>query len=259
MTVTLERSFLRAFGPDAVEFLQSMLTNDVESLAPGEGCYALLLTPKARVIADLEVLRVDDDLLLGCPPAVVDQVLDTLVRARFRKKVQFEPAPCVLVWGDHADAVASLDSPAGPLRLLPHPVSGSGPVSDWEIARIESGMPRFGVDFGPESMPAEAGVVERAISFTKGCYPGQEPVARLRHRGHPNRQLRGLSFAGTAPATGSPVTGGGRELGTLTSVAESARYGTIGLAVLRREAEVGEAVDVKGVRASVRSLPFGRD
>jgi tRNA-modifying protein YgfZ len=259
MTVTLERSFLRAFGPDAVEYLQSMLTNDVESLAHGEGCYALLLTPKARVIADLEVLRVGDDLLLGCPPAVVDQVRDSLVRARFRKKVQFEPAPCVLVWGDHPDAVASLDSPAGPLRLLPRPVDESGATFEWEVARVESGMPRFGIDFGPESMPAEAGVVERAVSFTKGCYPGQEPVARLRYRGHPNRQLRGLAFAGAAPPTGSPVIGRGRELGTLTSVAESARYGPIGLAVLRREAEVGEAVEVDGVQASVRSLPFGRD
>lgn len=259
MAVTLHRSFLRAFGPDTVEYLQSMLTNDVESLAPGDGCYALLLTPKARVIADLEVLRVDDDLLLGCPPVAVDQVLDTLVGSRFRKKVQFEPAPCVLVWGDHADVVASLDSPAGPLRLLPRPVTESGAASDWEIARVESGMPRFGIDFGPESMPAEAGVVERAISFTKGCYPGQEPVARLRYRGHPNRQLRGLAFTGAVPPTGSPVIGGGRELGTLTSVAESARYGTIGLAVLRREAEVGEVVEVEGVQASVRSLPFGRD
>ncbi|HEY2868304.1 MAG TPA: hypothetical protein VGJ11_02285, partial [Gaiellales bacterium] len=87
MASVLDRAFLRASGPDAVAYLQSMVTNDVEAVEPGGGTYALLLTPKARVISDLEVFRVDGDLVLACPPQAVDDVVETLVRARFRKKV----------------------------------------------------------------------------------------------------------------------------------------------------------------------------
>ncbi|HEY2788513.1 MAG TPA: hypothetical protein VGI72_03605, partial [Gaiellales bacterium] len=100
MAAVLDRAFVRASGPDAVTYLQSMVSNDVEAVAPGEGTYALLLTPKARVIADLEVFRVDEDLVLACPPQAAGDVLETLVRARFRKKVALDPADYALVWGD---------------------------------------------------------------------------------------------------------------------------------------------------------------
>ena len=213
MAAVLDRAFVRASGPDAVAYLQSMVSNDVEAVAPGGGTYALLLTPKARVIADLEVFRTGDELVLACPPQTLDDVLGTLVRARFRKKVALEPADYALVWGDAADgALAELETPAGTHRLVAAaPADGGGSAQEWELARIEAGMPQFGAEFDGDSMPAEAGLEERAISFTKGCYPGQEPVARLHYRGHANRGVRGVRFDAALAAPGTPIEVGAWE------------------------------------------------
>ncbi len=259
MAAVLERGFLRASGRDAVTYLQSMVTNDVEALAPGAGTYALLLTPKARVIADLEVFRIGDDLVLACPPETVDDVLGTLLRARFRKQVAIEPAGHALVWGDADGALAQLETPIGTERLLASAPNGGGAASGdaFEVARIEAGIPRYGREFDGDSMPAEAGLVERAISFTKGCYPGQEPVARLHYRGRANRGLRGLRFAAPAPAPGTRVTVAGADVGRVTSVADSERFGPIGLAILRREVTDGADGDAGGTALQVVTLPFG--
>ena len=105
-------------------------------------------------------------------------------------------------------------------------------------------------------MPAEAGLVERAVSFTKGCYPGQEPIARLHYRGHANRGLRGLAFPGAPAEPGAAITADDREVGRVTSVADSPRFGAIGLAVLRSEVADRQKVDAGGHRAVVRPLPF---
>ena len=201
MAAVLDRAFVRASGPDAVAYLQSMVSNDVEAVAPGGGTYALLLTPKARVIADLEVFRVDADLVLACPPQAAGDVLETLVRARFRKKVALDPAGLRPRVGRRRRR-AGRARDAGRRRA---PAGGGarqrcGDGGRWELARIEAGMPRFGHEFDGASMPAEAGLETRAISFTKGCYPGQEPVARLHYRGHANRGVRGLRFDGAAAA-----------------------------------------------------------
>jgi len=254
----LDRAFVRASGPDAVAYLQSMVSNDVEAVAPGEGTYALLLTPKARVIADLEVFRVDDDLVLACPPQAAGDVLETLVRARFRKKVALDPADYALVWGTGGGgALAELQTPAGVERLLAAP-PGDGALTeaDWELARIEAGMPRFGHEFDGSSMPAEAGLETRAISFTKGCYPGQEPVARLHYRGHANRGVRGVRFDGGLASPGAEVVVDGASVGRVTSAIESPRFGPIGLAILRREVDEGARGDAGGVSVEVVPLPF---
>jgi tRNA-modifying protein YgfZ len=256
MAAVLERAFVRASGPDAVTYLQSMVTNDVETVAPGGGTYALLLTPKARVIADLEVFRTDADLVLACPPETADDVLGTLLRARFRKKVALEPASYALVWGDAPGALAELPTPVGVERLLAEPPAGGASADGWELARIEAGVPRFGREFDTESMPAEAGLEQRAISFTKGCYPGQEPVARLHYRGHANRGVRGVRFDGAAPSPETAVTVGGAAVGRITSIADSPRFGPIGLAVLRREVAEGAAGDAGGTALTVVALPF---
>jgi folate-binding protein YgfZ len=257
MAAVLDRAFVRASGPDAVAYLQSMVTNDVEAIAPGGGTYALLLTPKARVIADLEVFRTGADLVLACPPETLDDVLGTLLRARFRKKVALEAAGYALVWGDADGALAELATPIGVERLLAAAPNGdAAPDAAWELARIEAGMPRFGHEFTPESMPAEAGLEERAISFTKGCYPGQEPVARLHYRGHANRGVRGVRFQGGGGEPGSEVTVDGAAVGRLTSVAESPRFGPIGLAILRREVADGSLGEAGGAPLTVVALPF---
>ena len=257
MAAVLDRAFVRASGPDAVAYLQSMVSNDVEAVAPGAGTYALLLTPKARVIADLEVFRVDEDLVLACPPEVAGDVLETLVRARFRKKVALDPADYALVWGDADGALASLDTPVGVERLVAAaPGNGAATEADWELARIEAGMPRFGHEFDASSMPAEAGLETRAISFTKGCYPGQEPVARLHYRGHANRGVRGVRFDGGTPSPGAEVAVDGANVGRITSAIESPRFGPIGLAILRREVADGARGDAGGVPLTVVALPF---
>ena len=258
MAAVLDRAFVRASGPDAVAYLQSMVSNDVEAVAPGGGVYALLLTPKARVIADLEVFRTDGDLVLACPPETAGDVLGTLMRARFRKKVALEPADYALVWGEADGALAELETPVGVERLLAA-APANGPASDqeWELARIEAGVPRYGREFDADSMPAEAGLEERAISFTKGCYPGQEPVARLHYRGHANRGVRGVRFDGEPAAPGTPVTVGGAQVGRLTSAAVSPRFGPIGLAVLRREVADGASGEAGGAALTVVPLPFG--
>jgi aminomethyltransferase len=235
-----------------------MVTNDVEAIAPGGGTYALLLTPKARVIADLEVFRTGDDLVLACAPEAVDDVLGTLLRARFRKKVTLEPADYALVWGGESEgALAELATPVGVERLLATaPANGAASPDAWELARIEAGLPRFGYEFDADSMPAEAGLEERAISFTKGCYPGQEPVARLHYRGHANRGVRGVRFASGLAERGAPVTADGARVGRVTSVIDSPRFGPIGLAVLRREVAEGAVGDADGVALTVAALPF---
>jgi folate-binding protein YgfZ len=255
MTVVPDRALVRMSGPDAVAHLQSMVSNDVERIPAGGGAYALLLTPKARVISDLEVFNTGAELFLACPPETRDDVVDVLLRARFRKKVELEPAAGAVVWGDAEGAVAAFETPIGPYRLVEEAPAGNG-SGDWEIARIEAGIPRFGREFGPDTMPAEAGLVERAVSFTKGCYPGQEPIARLHYRGHANRGLRGLAFPGGPPEPGAAITTEGREVGRVTSVADSPRFGAIGLAVLRREVADRQKVDAGGHRAVVRPLPF---
>jgi tRNA-modifying protein YgfZ len=214
MTIVPGRALVRMSGPDAVTHLQSMVSNDVEGIPAGGGAYALLLTPKARVISDLEVFNTGEGLVLACPPEVRDDLVDVLVRARFRKKVALEPADGAVVWGDADGVLATLETPIGPYRLVGRAPDGNG-AGEWDVARIEAGIPRFGHEFGPDTMPAEAGLVERAVSFTKGCYPGQEPIARLQYRGHVNRRLRVLDVDSAAP--GDEIVFAGRSVGRVTS------------------------------------------
>ncbi len=137
--------------------------------------------------------------------------------------------------------------------------SGAAEVSEAaaEILRVESGRPRFGLDMDSGSMPAEAGIVERAVSFEKGCYIGQEPVARLHYKGKPNRRLRGLRLSAAAEH-GETLRLGDREVGTVGTAVLSPSLGPIALAVIRREAEEGDVLTVgeAGATAEVVDLPF---
>src|SRR4051794_22706163 len=126
---------------------------------------------------------------------------------------------------------------------------------DAEIVRVEQGRPRYGVDLDETVIPQEAGLNERAVSFTKGCYVGQETVARLFYRGKPNRHLRGLRLSAPVP-TGTPLTLGDREVGRVGTVVESPRHGTIALAIVRREAAPGDELAAGDATATVVELPF---
>ena len=256
MASLVDRSCLTAEGPDASALLQSLLTNDVELAQPGGGVYALLLTPKARVIADIELFNTGQRYVLACPPGRADDVLHTVTRARFRRKVDLGFSRHAVVWGDADEVLATLATAAGPHRLLAGPPAGGDSPDAWELARVEAGMPRYGREFDDGTMPAEAGLVPLAVSFSKGCYPGQEPVARLQYRGRANRGLRGLELHAGLPAAGETVLLDGRDVGRVTSPVESPRFGHISLAVLRREVADGDRVTVSGRAGVVRPLPF---
>ena len=182
-----------------------MVSNDVTALVEGEACDALLLTAKARVIAPLRVLRRgSDDFLLLTEPELGETVQRELTRMRFAAKVEIEPEQheaWLVLGGDEV--------------LDERPAGNEVGEQDVERWRIESGIPRWGREIDDRILPAEAGLDETHISFTKGCYPGQEPIARQRYRGKVNRKLRVLEVDGAEP--GDELLLDGKKVGRITS------------------------------------------
>ena len=283
------RGKLRLGGGDAAEFLQGQVTNDVEALAPGQGCYAALLSHKGKMRADMRILRGPDWIWIDCEPQALGAILGTVRTYGIGREVTVSDATA-------GEAILSLLGPAAAAALDAEPppaehafvegrhglyvrtdagvdvicqaadadavreALGVEPVSDEaaECLRIERGRPRFGIDVDSDTIPQEAGLNERAVSFTKGCYVGQETVARLHYKGRPNRHLRGLRLAEPA-ATGDEIRLGERVVGTIGSTVESPVHGPIALALLRREAEPGATVTVgpRAIAGGVAQLPFG--
>lgn len=211
---TRPRDFVRVAGPDAEDFLQRMLSNDV-SAAP---CTALLLTPKARVIAPVAVMRRGpDEYLLLTEPGLGEIVRATLTRARFAAKVEIEPEEhrSVIVFGKTADGLPTADYGESAAELLDTDLEPTVSGDELERLRIEAGTPTWGKEIDDSILPAEAGLDETHVSFTKGCYPGQEPVARLRHRGKVNRRLRVLEVDSAQP--GDELRYEGKTVGRVTS------------------------------------------
>jgi folate-binding protein YgfZ len=290
------RGKLLICGPDGAEYLQGQLTNDVEALAPGDGQYAALLDRKGHMQTDMRVLRPGaeeiwiDTEAAGLAAAVRHLRMYSIGRDVEVTEVGEERAILSLVGPRSVEiagtaalpenacevtAVAGVEcliagtsagidlivAAADAERLRGALVeAGAVEVSEEaaEILRIEAGTPRFGAEMGTETMPAEAGIVEDAVSFTKGCYIGQETVARLHYKGRPNRHLRGLRLSDPA-GSGAVLRLGEKEVGKLGGSAVSPAFGPIGLAILRREAEPGAelAVGEDGVTARVVDLPFG--
>ena len=232
------RSFVRVAGPDAEDYLQRMLSNDVAALAVGESCEALLLTPKARVIAPMRVLRrADDDFLLLTEPELGATLRDELLRMRFAAKaeIELEEHTSTLVFGGEADGIPNDDYGEPAVEVLDSELEPTLDADALEAMRIEAGTPRFGKEIDDRVLPAEAGLVERAVSLTKGCYPGQEPIARLHYRGHANRGLRVLAVEGEElPALDAELSLGEKVVGRITSAAR-ANGGIVALAYVRAE------------------------
>jgi folate-binding protein YgfZ len=291
-----ERGKLALSGPDAKTFLQGQLTNDVQALVRGSGCYAAFLTPKGKMLGDVRVLDAGDELLLDTERCAL-QPLFNLIR-RFSVGYQVElhkrtlerglvsmvgPAAASVLGLDpgpdeHSHALGSIGSGLEVRAIrtdlgidvlceaeLREPVlgaleaAGAVPVSEdvVECRRVERGRPRYGIDLDDTVIPQEAGLNERAVSFSKGCYVGQETVARLYYRGKPNRHLRGLRAQGQI-ADGDQIAFEDRTVGRVSSVAISPRLGPIALALVRREVAPGSIVSVgeAGVCAEVAELPF---
>lgn len=291
-----DRGRLLLRGPDGAEYLQGQLTNEIEALEPGQGCYAALLDRKGHIQADMRVLRLaEDEIWLDTEPEGLEAARRHLQMYKIGRQVEVEDAAqeraILSLLGPRSAEIAGLPQPPEPhfaeakvagvaclavgtrdgIDLIAESgeadrlregllEAGAAPVRPeaLEILRVEAGVPRFGAEMSSETMPAEAGIVERAVSFTKGCYIGQEPVARLHYKGRPNRHLRGLVLS--APAeSGAPLRLGEKEVGRIGTACISPAHGPIALAVVRREAEPGAELSVgeDGVTAQVADLPFG--
>lgn len=299
-TVTLVdragRGRLALTGPDAKAFLQGQLTNDIEALEPGRGCYAAFLTHKGKMLGDLRVLDLGDELLLSCERVALQPLFNMIHRFKLGSDVELHKRTLEMgelsligpgaqsLAGAEALGAAEHDNVRGdigghPVVLVATDVgvdvfceaertgdvrgallaagAGEGSEEAAEILRVELGRPRYGLDLDENVIPQEAGLNERAVSFEKGCYVGQETVARLFYRGKPNRHLRGLRLSAPIEA-GAVLRLGEKEVGRVTSPVLSPAHGPIALALVRREAAPGDTVSVgdEGVTATVSELPF---
>lgn len=266
-------------GDDAGEFLNGQITNDVADLADGESKYALLLTPKGKIRAEMVVARDGDETLVVCAQNQLPAILKTIETFRIGYFFSVEEAhdqfrlfhlvaedPESIV-GKLAAPVVELESPLGADLLVEAgqagqlaselTVAGATPIDELGYAaeRVARGVPVFGSELTEDTFPAEASLETRAVSFEKGCYVGQETVARMHYKGHPNRQLRILR-ADQPLISGAVVTGSeGRELGTIATSTAAADGAGAALAILRREAETGDVVDAGGVAATIVEVP----
>jgi tRNA-modifying protein YgfZ len=231
-----KRAFVRVAGPDAAEYLQRLVSNDVEALPVGDACPALLLTAKARVIAPLVVWRRDeDDFLVLTEPELGAAVRALLTRMRLRARceVDSEEHSSVLVFGA-AEGFAS-DFP-GAVEALDSGLEPTIDADELERRRIEAGVPRWGRELDDRILPAEAGLDATHISFSKGCYPGQEPVARLHYRGKTNRGLRVLELH-DVPEYDAELVHDGKVVGRVTSAARRPDGTVVALAYVRAEVD----------------------
>jgi folate-binding protein YgfZ len=290
-----ERGKLAVSGPEAAAFLDSLLSNDIVGLRPGTGIDATLLTHKGQMLAEVRVLATEDELELDTERPALQALFDALNQYRIGYRAELHKRTLqrglLSLIGPGADGVlaeapgaAEHDHRAADIDGIPARVirtdlgidvlcasedadavraalerAGALPIESAvaEIVRVEHGRPRFGVELDEDTMPQEAGLHERAVSYTKGCYVGQETVARLYWKGKPNRLLRGLRFSAPAPV-GSALMLGERQVGTVASVVPSPRLGLIGLALVRREAAPGAllAAGDDVATATVVELPF---
>jgi len=244
------RAFVRVAGPDAADYLQRMVSNDVEALEVGEASDALLLTPKARMIATLRIWRRGpEDFLLLTEPELGDAVLNELRRMRFAAKCEVEPeehSSALVFGGDEGIPNNEYGLPAR--EVLDADVEPTLAASELERMRIEAGTPRYGYELDDRVLPAEAGLDKTHISFTKGCYPGQEPIARLHYRGHVNRQLRVLAVEAASP--GDEIEHDGKSVGRVTSAVPG-----VALAYVRNEVPDDAELSVGGASARLDLAP----
>jgi folate-binding protein YgfZ len=279
--VWLDRDVVRVSGPDAVSFLQGQCSQDIAGLGVGQSAWSLVLQPQGKVDALVRVARLTDDaVLLDTDGGFGEALIARLSRFKLRVKAQIEPlawrclalrgpdasiAAADLVGADHLVLDASWPGLPGVDVLGPEPgptIPAGVPLVDpsaYEAVRIEAGAPTMGAELTERTIPAEAGIVDRTVSFTKGCFTGQELVARIDSRGgNVPRHLRGLVLDGAVPL-GASVMVGAKQVGAITSVASRPER-TVALAYVGRDVEppMDASIEWEGGRAVARieSLPI---
>ena len=306
------RRQLAVSGTDRASYLQGLLTNDIQALVPGTGCYSAWLTPQGRMLTDMDVLESGDMILLDVPADRADFILQRLDEFLFSEDVRLETlagtidgvwlhgpeaAPILeaaligveglaawpdyrlgkAVFHDQHVVLARMDrlgvpgycvygepsAKASLLEVLQRAGAAEVDPDALEAARIEAGFPLFGVDMTEETIPLEAGIEGRAISFSKGCYVGQEVIIRVLHRGHGRvaRRLVGLRIDGPVPPRGAVLVSGDRQIGSVTSAAASPVLGSIALGYVHRDfVEPGTAIRLRSENAesavAVTALPI---
>ena len=286
-----DRGVLDVSGPDRLIWLQGLLTNDVAALKPGDSLYAAYLTPQGRMISDLRVANEHDHTLLEVPALLAESLrarLDSLLFSEDARVVDISPTAAVIdVHGPQAalppsiDALATIrDSSYGVPSVtavvrradeaaVVDAILATGTIETnletLDVLRIEAGTPLFLVDMDEHTIPLEAGIEARAISFTKGCYVGQEVIVRVTQRGHGRvaKKLVGLLLPKDKPAhQGDLIHGQSREVGRVTSATWSpALDRPIALGYVHRDfARSGSPVEIRTstavVPATVTTLPF---
>ena len=238
------RGVIEVAGGDRVGFLQGLVSNDVEQAAPGRAVWAALLTPQGKWLADFFILSDGERLLLDCERGQAGTLLQKLARFRLRAKIALADRSTDLAvhaaWdGGPETAPGTIAAPdprlpeAGWRSLAPTPLPGTATEADWDSHRLALGLPDGSRDLEAEkSVLLEAGFDElNGISWSKGCYLGQELTARTKYRGLVKRHLVPVDVEGELPAPGTPVLAAGREVGAMRS-----GLGSRGLALLRLDA-----------------------
>lgn len=274
--VRLARDVVCAEGPEASSFLQGQLSQDLRDLVDGSSTWSLLLEPQGRITALLRVTReTEERWLLDTDPGTAPAMLERLNRFKLRTKVGFEAldwsvlalrgtgiappegtgdSPALAPWPGMT-GIDLFDRHDARPREVPEGVPLVDPAA-YEVLRVEVGVPVMGAELTERTLPAEAGLVAHTVSFTKGCYTGQELVARIDSRGsHVPRHLRGFRFAAPVSA-GAELQADGKKVGWVTSVVESPQLGWVGLGYLARGVEVPATVLAGDVPAEAQALPL---
>jgi folate-binding protein YgfZ len=246
----LDRGYVAVTGPEAGDFLERMVSNEVASLEPGEVRPALLLTPKSRIIAPLRVVRESPEaFLLLTEHGLADAVASALLRARFASRCEIEVKPYrgYLRVGE-GEGIRNEDFGIEAWESWGEEELDAADPQELEPLRIEAGTPAWGKELDETILPAEAGLDETHVSFTKGCYPGQEPIARLHYRGHPNRRLRVLDVAEASP--GDEIVLGEKSVGRVTSAVPGRALGYV-----RREVPDDAVLQIGRAEARLHLIP----
>ena len=239
--VSHDRSRLRVTGADRVDFLQGQCTNDIKRLQPGQSCYAAFLNAKGKMRGEGQVICLNDSFLLEVNPGLAPSLEKFIIT----EDVTMEDVSAALgewlVIGDEVGEVpaqaVSFQHPLGWGVISEGSMSATISAEELEALRIEAGVPKWGVDMDENTIPNEAGLEARAINYEKGCYIGQETIARIKTYGHVNRRLVQMAVAGqSVPAHGDKLFVDGREVGQVTSATQSSRLGkSLALGYVRRQ------------------------